>query len=186
MEEQISLSSLIAEPRLKLRAVPFRSGEDPQQITGSQTNKSQSGDDGNTYRLASTSEKQDVTSWCLNPVQILFGVRASWLLPEEQQAQTAKRPTKDKHIDLIVRLRMHHDLRGGMWKRSCEHTACMRGIFSGRVESSRHRDGNNLSNRRQMVDLLPPVSTGTLPRSRQLETNDDSWWGLIFFFFFFF
>lgn len=29
-------------------------------------------------------------------MQILFGVRASWLLPEEQQAQTAKRPTKDK------------------------------------------------------------------------------------------
>lgn len=116
------LSSLITEPRLKLSAVPLRSGEDLQQITGSRTNKSQSGDDGDTYRLVWMSEKQDVTSWCLNPVQILFGVRASWLLPEEQQAQTAKRPTRDKHFDLIVRLRMRHHLRGGIKKElwACE------------------------------------------------------------------
>lgn len=33
---------------------------------------------------------------CQRPAQILFGVRASWLLPWEQQAQTAKRPTEDR------------------------------------------------------------------------------------------
>ncbi len=33
---------------------------------------------------------------CFGPLQILFGVRASWLLFKEQQAQTAKRPEKDK------------------------------------------------------------------------------------------
>lgn len=47
-------------------------------------------------------KKMDVWFRCQNPPQILFGVRASWLLPLEQQAQTAKRPTKDKCLLFLL------------------------------------------------------------------------------------